>query len=102
MGIGRPNRWARDPAHVMDIMPTILEGAGAGYPERHGNHAIAPMEDTSLLPIMRGQPMPDRTIGFDHERARGLRRGDWKLVCSERMPHEIQWEPYNLAQDRDG
>jgi arylsulfatase len=49
---------------------------------------------------MRGKRLPERSIGFDHQAAHALRQGNWKLVWSKRMPHEIQWELYNLAKDR--
>lgn len=99
-GIGEPDRWIRQPAHVMDVMPTLVEAAGAKYPEKLGDNAILPMEGESLLPVMRGGTLPDRTIGFDHQGARALRRGDWKLVWGKRMPHQIKYELYNLAKDR--
>ncbi|MCA8987076.1 MAG: arylsulfatase [Planctomycetaceae bacterium] len=99
-GFGKVPNWIREPAHVMDIMPTLIEAAGAEYPELvHGN-AVQPLEGTSLLPLLRGEHLPERTIGFDHQGARALRQGDWKLVWSKRMPHEIKWELYNLAEDR--
>ncbi|WP_419195129.1 sulfatase-like hydrolase/transferase [Novipirellula herctigrandis] len=99
-GIGKSEDWVRDPAHVMDIMPTLIEVAGAKYPETlHGN-AITPIEGTSLLPAMRGDALPNRTLGFDHQAAHALRKGDWKAVYAKRMPHELKWELYNLAQDR--
>lgn len=99
-GIGAADRWVRDPAHVMDILPTLLEVAGAEYPSQlHGNR-VTPMEGVSLMPAMRGKKLPDRSIGFDHQGAHALRKGDWKLVWSKRMPHEIKWELYNLAEDR--
>jgi arylsulfatase len=99
-GIGSPNQWIRDPAHVMDMMPTILEAIGGSYPEMHNGNAITPLEGMSLLPAMRGKSLPERTIGFDHQGAHALRQGDWKLVWSKRMPYEIEWELYNLAKDR--
>ncbi len=99
-GIGKANGWIRSPAHVMDIMPTIVAATGASYPADHNGHAVTPMEGTSLLPVMRGQRLAERSIGFDHQAAHALRRGDWKIVWSKRMPYEIQWELYNLAEDR--
>ena len=99
-GIGQPNRWIRDPAHVMDIMPTLLDAVGASYPATYNDNPITPMEGTSLLPVMRDEHLPDRTLGFDHQGAHALRKGNWKLVWSKRMPHEIKWELYNLAEDR--
>ena len=29
-----------------------------------------------------------------------LRRGKWKVVWSKRMPHEIEWELYDMENDR--
>ncbi len=99
-GIGRPDRWFRSPAHVMDVMPTVLEATGASYPQSLGGRRRTPLEGRSLLPHLRGEKVTDRSIGFDHQSAHALRKGDWKLVWSKRMPHEIAWELYNLAEDR--
>ncbi|MCC9641806.1 arylsulfatase [Rhodopirellula sp. JC740] len=98
--LGKPDKWVRDPAHVMDLMPTIIEAAGASYPEQLHGRSITPMEGTSLLPAMKGESLPERTIGFDHQAAHAVRQGDWKAVYSKRMPHELKWELYNLAEDR--
>ncbi|QDT45227.1 Arylsulfatase [Gimesia alba] len=99
-GIDKPNRWVRDPAHVMDLLPTLIEVAGATYPEKQNGNTLTPLEGTSLLPALRGEQLPERTIGFDHQAAHALRKGDWKIVWSKRMPTEIKWELYNLADDR--
>ena len=99
-GIGAPDRWIRQPAHVMDLMPTICEAAGAEYPETFDGRAVPAMEGRSLLPFMRGGEPVERSLGFAHEGARAWREGDWKLVWGKRMPHEIDWELYNLAEDR--
>lgn len=98
--IGQQDRWVRVPSHVMDIMPTILEATGAEYPNSLKGWPLTPLEGTSLLPAMRGEDLPERSLGFDHQGARAFRQGDWKLVWSKRMPHEIRWELYNLAEDR--
>jgi arylsulfatase A-like enzyme len=99
-GIGSPDTWVRGPAHVMDVMPTILEATGANYPSEQNGAVAPPLEGVSLLPAMRGEESGERSIGFDHQAAHALRRGDWKIVWSKRMPHEIEWELYNLAEDR--
>ncbi len=99
-GIGKSDDWIRDPAHVMDVMPTLMEAAGATYPETLNGDAITPLEGTSLLSAMRGESLPERTIGFDHQAAHALRKGDWKAVYAKRMPDELKWELYNLAEDR--
>lgn len=99
-GIGTPDRWVRQPAHVMDVMPTLIEAAGAHYPATIRGNAIQPLEGTSLLPAMRGHDLPQRAIGFEHQGARAYRKGDWKLVWSKRMPYPVEWELYNIADDR--
>lgn len=101
-GIGTPDRWIRDPAHVIDILPTILEAAGLSYPAAYDDRTVLPAEGTSLLTAIRGERLPERSIGFEHQGARAFRKGQWKLVWSKRMPSETQtrWELYDLAQDR--
>lgn len=99
-GIGTPDRWMHDPAHMLDWMPTILAATGAVYPREFQNRSIIPTEGISLLPALRGEKLPERTIGFDHQGARAWRQGDWKIVWSKREPHEVRWELFNLANDR--
>ena len=52
------------------------------------------------MPVFNGAALPERPIFFEHQAARALIRGDWKLVWGKRMPHKIQWELYNLKTDR--
>ena len=92
--------WIRAPVHVMDILPTICDAAGAKYPSRVGDRRVLPVEGRSLLPVVLGERVADRGIGFDHQEARAWREGDWKIVWSKRMPREIEWELYNIAEDR--
>ena len=98
--IPKPDRWVRQPTHVMDIMPTLVDVAETEYPTEHDGHTIVPMEGTSFLPFLQGRGIPGRTIGFDHQGAKAMRKGDWKIIRSKRMPHRIKWELYNLAEDR--
>src|SRR5699024_5019628 len=37
--------------HVMDVLPTCLELAGAEYPEEYNGEQITPLDGKSLLPI---------------------------------------------------
>jgi arylsulfatase len=81
-------------------MPTLRAAAGADYPKTFAGNAIQPEEGVNLLGVFDGEPLPERSICFEHQEARALIRGDFKLVWSKRMPWEIDWELYNLAEDR--
>ena len=99
-GIRQKDVWIRERAHFIDIMPTLRAAAGAAYPATNRGRAIQPEEGVNLLPVFNGQPIPPRSLFFEHEEARAIIRGDWKLVRGKRMPGEIDWELYNLAVDR--
>lgn len=99
-GIPHRKEWIRQPGHVMDIMPTLCEATGAEYPSEFHGRTIQPAEGVSLLPALRGDTIPERPLAFEHQEARALRKGRWKVVWSKRMPREIQWELYDLENDR--
>lgn len=92
--------WIRDPAHLMDIVPTILEATRVTYPETYHGQRITPVEGTSLLAPSRGKPLPRRTLAFEHQKARGLRRAQWKITWGKREPTEPAWALYDLSTDR--
>ncbi|MBN1417726.1 MAG: arylsulfatase, partial [Planctomycetes bacterium] len=88
---------ARQPAHVIDILPTCLDAAGVEYPAAYEGRAITPVEGKSLLPVLRGgsRPVHD-AIGWEHEGNRALRQGRWKLVARRGKA----WELYDIDADR--
>jgi arylsulfatase A-like enzyme len=94
------DQWVTDPTHVMDIMPTVLAAAGISPPKERGGQAVIPMEGVSLIPTFTGGHLPERVLGFEHQEARGLRKGDWKLAWGKRMNTPLSWELYNLKNDR--
>lgn len=83
-------------SHVMDIMPTLLQVAGVSPPEKAATEPIPPMEGKSLFPVLRGGSIGSRTLCWEHEGNRAVRRGDWKLVARNGLP----WEVYHLSMDR--
>ncbi|MEZ6095216.1 MAG: arylsulfatase [Pirellulaceae bacterium] len=99
-GIPASSKWIRSPAHVMDVLPTILDAANAQYPTEVDERTVTPLEGQSLVPVFRGEVASGRQLGFDHQGAHAWRDGDWKIVWSKRSPHEIKWELYNIAVDR--
>ncbi|RKY09884.1 MAG: arylsulfatase [Planctomycetota bacterium] len=85
------------PGHLIDIMATCCDIAGAPYPRAYKGRKITPLEGKSLLPILKGgKRNGHEAIYFEHEGNRAIRRGDWKLVSVRRG----KWELYNLKEDR--
>jgi arylsulfatase A-like enzyme len=86
----------REPGHVIDIMPTLLELAGGRYPEQFNGHRIQPVEGRSLVPLLRGATRPRAVYVWEHEGNRAVREGDFKLV--NRFGSE--WELFDMRVDR--
>lgn len=86
------------PAQFSDIMATCIELAGTKYPKEYEGRKIIPTPGVSILPIVRGEEMPDRFIYAEHEGNRMVRKGDWKLVSANFRGDE--WELYNIKKDR--
>lgn len=81
-----------EPGHLIDIMATCLELAGAEYPK-----GKTPVEGLSLAPIFRdGKRKGHDAIYWEHEGNRAVRQGKWKLVARHKGP----WELYDLDADR--
>lgn len=88
--------------HFVDFMPTLLDVAGAEYPENFAGKERLPLEGISMLPYLR-QPdleMEDRPIFWQHETHAAVREGPWKLVTDNDRSEPILWELYDLTNDR--
>lgn len=96
-GITARNEFRTQPAHLIDIMPTVVELAGATYPKQFNGHAILPMEGRSLIPAFANQPIAREALYWEHEGNAAVRVGDWKLV---RQKRQGDWELYDLKTDR--
>ena len=89
--------WTNQVGHVIDLMATCLDAAGAEYPKTHAGEQITPLEGKSLLGAMRNpKQVSPRTLYWEHEGNRAVRDGDWKLVAQ----HKGEWELYNVREDR--
>lgn len=86
--------------HVMDIMATCIDLAGASYPEKYKGHDIIPMEGISLVPIFKtGEREGHEYLGFEHFNERAFISEDgWKIVRPS--GNKSEWELYNLNEDR--
>ncbi len=83
-------------AHIIDVMPTLAEVAGATYPTQAHGRAIPRPEGRSLVPAFRGEPGEPRRLFFEHEGNRAVRDGTWKLVARKGR----SWELYDIDADR--
>lgn len=97
--------WYAEPAQLIDIVPTLLDVAGAEYPERaHGNE-IPPLDGVSLRPAFDGKALGrGQPIFLEHETNAAVRDGKWKLVGTRVATNDgtdaKQWELYDMAEDR--
>ncbi len=93
----KPGSFDATPAHLVDVLPTLAEIAGAPVPETFPGRTPTPLAGVSLAPILAGKPLASRPpIHLLFASDRGLRDGDWKLVSFQSGP----WELYQVAQDR--
>ncbi len=97
-GISARGELRHQPGHLIDLMATAVDFAGARYPAELNGERITPMEGVSLRAAFEGRPLPrSQPIFFEHEGNRAAREGDWKLVAKGPAG---KWELYNLAADR--
>jgi arylsulfatase len=96
-GISRRGQLVHDPSHLIDIMATCADVAGANYPDEFREQSIQPLEGTSLVPAFAGESLGDRALYWEHEGNRAVRVGTWKLVAKGRNG---PWELYDMQADR--
>jgi arylsulfatase A-like enzyme len=85
------------PGHLIDLMATCLDVAGAKpLTERDGEKLLAP-EGKSLVPAFDGKPIERDALFWEHEGNRAVRAGKWKLVAKGPA---AGWELYDLEADR--
>lgn len=91
--------FIRTPAHLIDLMATCVDAAGATYPTDYRGKAILPMEGRSLLPLLDdpAATLGERPLFWEHEGNAAVRMGDRKLV---RRGREGAWELYDMSTDR--
>ena len=93
----RNGQLAHQPGHVIDIMATCLDVAGATYPNLFDGKAITPLQGVSLRPAFVGRELARKDpLFWEHEGNRAVRDCQWKLVALEGQP----WRLFDLAADR--
>lgn len=95
-GITANNQLRQQPGHLIDLMATFVELAGASYPEIFNGNMIQPMEGMSLTRSFARDINEERVLMFEHYNKRAIRKGKWKLVAIFKQP----WELYDMEADR--
>ena len=107
---GSPNHGTlcHNVAHVIDLMPTFVELAGAKYPTKRAGQDVPSLPGQSLAPLLTGKPISRDYLCWEHEGNRAIRQGRWKLVSeypgtwSSFYPYTKRgrWELYDMEHDR--
>jgi arylsulfatase len=97
-GIAARGALRHDPAHLIDIVPTIVEAAGGKSQELAAAAMAPPPPGQSLVPAFAGDgKVLHESLWWQHEGNRALRVGDWKIVAAGQS---APWELYDLKTDR--
>lgn len=96
-GVSRTGQLSTTPAHMIDIVPTVMEAAGLQVPTEWDGQSRPALPGKSLVATFTADvPVQRECLWWLHEGNRAVRTGDWKLVAAKNEP----WELYDLATDR--
>jgi arylsulfatase A-like enzyme len=96
-GIAAHGELRRTPAHIVDIVPTLLEIAGVTKPADWKGQPIPPAPGKSLVPALQADVTIERpSLWWLHEENKAIRVGDFKLVAAK----GDAWALYDLKTDR--
>jgi arylsulfatase len=94
--ISKPGSIVHGVAHVIDLLPTVLDAAGLEYPRTFQSREVPPPDGKSLLPLFTGEaPLKHDFLFWEFGAMRAVRQGDWKLV----YPRGGPWELYQIPDD---
>ncbi|RYD23122.1 MAG: hypothetical protein EOP87_26675, partial [Verrucomicrobiaceae bacterium] len=100
-GFSARGSWVEAPAHLVDVMGSIVDATGATYPTTFKNHPVLPLEGRSLIDLIEGT-VPDRSLFVEHESNRMIRKGKWKLVTEAFTAHDSEFTAHQkLLYDMD-
>lgn len=86
------------PAHIVDVVPTILSAAGGKQTTHWQGQQVPDAPGINLLPLVaKDGSVAHTSLWWLHEGNRALRVGDWKIVSAGK---NAAWELYDLSADR--
>jgi len=93
----KPGTIIHEPAHLIDVLPTLAEIAHAPIPTSWPKRNVKKCSGISLVPIFNGKTLNRcAPLHFLFSLDRALRDGEWKAVSFRSQP----WELYNISSDR--
>jgi arylsulfatase A-like enzyme len=99
-GVNHRGEITRTYVTVMDLAPTLLDVAGASYPD---DRAVRPMEGESLVALLTGEASTVHDTAYVttlfHAGRAFVRRGPWKLSNLEPPFHETAFELFDVVAD---
>ncbi len=93
----QPNIITNQPAHLVDLFPTILDAANVEYPKTIHDAPTLSLHGSSMMPVFEGKErsVAEQIVSGYQGRFRMYRKGDWKIVNT----NAEGWELYNVADD---
>jgi arylsulfatase len=89
--------------HVADIMPTLLDIAGASYPQEYNGKSLPPLLGKSWVPMLAGQAESPRNgqdyLAWEIFGNQAVRQGEWKIRWEHKPFGKGEWELFNLMDD---
>ena len=103
-GFARQRQIGTEFSTVMDIVPTVLELAGATHPgTAYRGREVAPLRGRSLVAYLSGAAETvhdaDTSTGWELFGRRAIRQGDWKALYLPAPYGPGAWQLYDLASD---
>ena len=96
-GVSARGETRNHPGHVIDIVPTLLDLAGAARPTEWNNLPVPSPPGRSLTRVFDEDiALSHGSLWWSHEGNRAIRVGDFKLVSAAGE----EWELFNLREDR--
>ncbi len=97
IAVSRNGALEKQPGHLVDVMATCVDLAGAKYPAEFKGNVIEPVQGVSLRPAFSGESLGRKQpIFWEHEGNKAARDGQWKLVKRHKQP----WQLFDMNADR--
>jgi len=89
-------------AHFIDIMPTLIDIAGAEYPATYRGEALPPLSGVSLLPLLRDNSIQrGNPLYFQWNAGGAVITPEWKLVRADKEEWKLYDRQTDLTETRD-